>query len=70
MKIQEGFVILKYSSKNVQIVVAISLDQSPVRICPIIAGKVTNDTAKIIGIIHAWFTLIGKYDFSSLPVLV
>jgi hypothetical protein len=53
MKYQDGFVILKYSSKKVHIFVAITLDHSQVRICHIIAGKVTNDTANIIGIIHA-----------------
>jgi len=60
MKGQEGFVILKYSNRNVPIVEAVSLEPAQVNICPIIAGKVTRETAKIIGIIHAWFILIGK----------
>jgi hypothetical protein len=53
MNIQEGLLILKYSNKNLPILEAVALEPAHVRICPIIAGKVTRDTAKIIGIIHA-----------------
>jgi len=53
MKYQEGLFILKYVSKKCPIVEAIVPAPSHVNICPIIAGKVTKDTANIIGIIQA-----------------
>jgi hypothetical protein len=54
--------------KKFQIVATVIFDEEVIT-CPTSEGNVTNDTAKIIGTIQAWFTLIGKYDFSSLPVL-
>ena len=64
-----GFAILKCVSKKSPTAEAV-VPLAFAKICPRIAGKVTSDTAKMIGIIPAWLTLIGKYDFSSLPVLV
>lgn len=55
----DGFAIERYWSIQVPMLEAVSpveLDSTS----PSIAGKVTIDTAKIIGIIPAWFTLIGK----------
>jgi len=32
-------------------------------------GKLTNETAKMIGIIPAWLILIGRYDCSLFPLI-
>jgi hypothetical protein len=52
MKNQEGFVILKCSTKKVQTLSTLSFADEVIN-CPIIEGNVINETANIIGIIQA-----------------
>ena len=56
---QEGLFILKFCIRKFQI----AWDVSQVDLannCHTIDGKVTKDTENMIGIIPAWFILIGK----------